>query len=221
MSTFRLFLFRELKLLFGNQEALIQPIFFFLITVSLFPFSIGSNELLLTTIMPSVVWVAIVLATMMSLNQLFRLDYDDGSLEQWLLGNRSLVLIVLAKSAAHWLCNGLFLSLLACLVCYASNIPWPQIEILFISLLLGSICLQLIGGIGAALTVTLRQSGLLIAVIVLPLFIPVLIFGAGAVTRSLAGEAATGALFTLAALTSLAITFTPFGMSFALKNIVD
>jgi len=131
MSTFRLFLFRELKLLFGNQEALIQPIFFFLITVSLFPFSIGSNELLLTTIMPSIVWVAIVLATMMSLNQLFRLDYDDGSLEQWLLGNRSLVLIVLAKSAAHWLCNGLFLSLLACLVCYASNIPWPQIEILF------------------------------------------------------------------------------------------
>jgi len=152
---------------------------------------------------------------MMSLNQLFRLDYDDGSLEQWLLGNRSLVLIVLAKSTAHWLCNGLFLSLLACLVCYVSSIPWPQIEILFISLLLGSICLQLIGGIGAALTVTLRQSGLLIAVIVLPLFIPVLIFGSGAVTRSLAGESVTGALYTLAALTTLAMTFTPFGMSFA------
>lgn len=221
MSTFRLFFTRELQLLFGNREALIQPIFFFLITISLFPFSLGNDERLLTLVMPAVVWVAIVLAIMMSLPQLFRADHDDGSLEQWLLGRRSLTLIILAKSTAHWLCNGFLLSILACLVCYVSDIPWVHIKILFVSLLLGSICLQLIGGVGAALTVTLRQSGLLIAVIVLPLFIPILIFGAGAVARSIAQESVTGALYMLAAITSMTITLSPFGMSFALKNITD
>ena len=220
-SSFTLFIRRECSLLWNNQENIIQPLFFFLVTVSLFPFSLGSDPELLQTIMPSISWVAIVLATMMSLSSLFRADYEDGSLEQWLIGNRSLALITLAKVLVYWLFNGIFLSLLACIVCLSTNIPFEQIKVLFVSLLLGTISLQLIGGIGAALTVTIQRSGLLIAVIVLPLFIPILIFGAGAVTRSLAGESVTGALYTLATLSVLAITFAPFGMSFALRNTIE
>ena len=220
-SSFTLFIRRECVLLLGNQENIIQPLFFFLITVSLFPFSLGNDPELLKTIMPSVSWVAIVLATMMSLNSLFRVDYEDGSLEQWLIGNRSLALITLAKTLVYWLFNGVFLSILACIVCLASNLPFEQVKVLFISLLLGTISLQLIGGIGAALTVTIQRSGLLIAIVVLPLFIPILIFGAGAVVRSLAGESASGALYTLATISVLAITFAPFGMSFALRNTIE
>lgn len=221
LSSLSLFTHRECKLLWSNQENIIQPLFFFLITVSLFPFSLGQNTALLETIMPSVSWVAIVLATMMSLGSLFRSDFEDGSLEQWLIGNRSITIIALSKSIVYWLCNGLFLSLLACLVCLASNIPFEQIKVLFISLILGTISLQLIGGIGAALTVTIERSSLLIAVIILPLFIPILIFGAGAVTRSLAEEPVAGALYALATLAVLAITFAPFAMSFALRHTID
>ena len=221
MPSFQLFLLRELKLLWTNRENIIQPLFFFLITVSLFPFSLGQDDQLLSKIMPSICWVAIVLAIMMSLSNLFRADFEDGSLEQWLIVNRSLAVITLAKSTAYWLCNGLFLSVLACLVCLLSNIPFEQIKVLFVSLILGTISLQLIGGIGAALTVTIQRSGLLIAVVILPLFIPILIFGAGAITRSLAGGTVVGALYILATLAVLAITFTPFAMSFALRNTID
>jgi heme exporter protein B len=221
LSSLNLFARREFKLLWSNQENIIQPLFFFLITVSLFPFSLGQDTSLLQSIMPSVSWVAIVLATMMSLGNMFRADYEDGSLEQWLIGNRSLTIIALAKSSVYWLCNGLFLSLLACLVCLISNVPFEQIKVLFISLILGTISLQLIGGIGAALTVTIQRSGLLIAVVILPLFIPILIFGAGAVTRSVAGETVAGALYVLATLAVLAITFAPFAMSFALRHTID
>jgi len=220
-SSFTLFIRRESALLWSNQENIVQPLFFFLITVSLFPFSLGNDPDLLKLIMPSVSWVAIVLAIMMSLSSLFRGDFEDGSLEQWLIGNRSLSLITLAKVLVYWLFNGVFLSVLACIVCLASNIDIEHVKVLFISLLLGTISLQLIGGIGAALTVTIERSGLLIAIVVLPLFIPILIFGAGAVVRSVAGESVEGALYTLATLSVLAITFAPFGMSFALRNTIE
>ncbi len=220
-SSFTLFLRRECFLLWNNQENVIQPLFFFLITISLFPFSLGSDPELLKIIMPSIAWVAIVLAIMMSLNSLFRDDFEDGSLEQWLIGNRSLALIALAKIMVYWLFNGVFLAILACIVCLSTNISFEQIKVLFASLLLGTISLQLIGGIGAALTVTIQRSGLLIAIIVMPLFIPILIFGAGAVTRSIAGESVAGALYTLATLAVLSITFAPFGISFALRNTIE
>lgn len=221
VSSFALFIRRECSLLWSNQENIIQPLFFFLITVSLFPFSLGSDPELLKIIMPSISWVAIVLAIMMSLGSLFRADFEDGSLEQWLIGNRSLPLITLAKILVYWLFNGIFLSVLACIVCLSTDISFEQIKVLFISLLLGTISLQLIGGIGAALTVTIQRSGLLIAIIVMPLFIPVLIFGAGAVTRSVAGEPVDGALYALATIAVLAITFAPFAMSFALRNTIE
>lgn len=220
-SSFTLFVRRECSLLLNNQENVIQPLFFFLITISLFPFSLGSDPELLKIIMPSIAWVAIVLATMMSLNSLFRDDFEDGSLEQWLIGNRSIALISLAKIMVYWLFNGIFLSILACIVCLSTNISFEQIKVLFVSLLLGTISLQLIGGIGAALTVTIQRSGLLIAIIVMPLFIPILIFGAGAVTRSFADESVAGALYTLATLAVLSITFAPFAISIALRNTIE
>jgi len=221
MSTLSLFIRRECGLLLNNQENIVQPLFFFLITVSLFPFSLGTDSELLKLIMPSICWVAIVLAIMMSLNSLFRADFEDGSLEQWFISGRSLSMIVLAKSLVYWLFNGVFLTLLACIVCLASNIPFAQVKILFISLLIGTVSLQLIGAIGAALTVTIQRSGMLIAIVVLPLFIPVLIFGAGAVVRSLGGESPAGALYTLATLSVLALTFAPFAISFTLRSTID
>ena len=221
MSTLNLFIRRECGLLLNNQENIVQPLFFFLITVSLFPFSLGTDSELLKLIMPSICWVAIVLAIMMSLNSLFRADFEDGSLEQWFISDRSLSMIVLAKSLVYWLFNGVFLTLLACIVCLASNIPFAQVKILFVSLLIGTVSLQLIGAIGAALTVTIQRSGMLIAIVVLPLFIPVLIFGAGAVVRSLGGESPAGALYTLATLSVLALTFAPFAISFTLRSTID
>jgi len=221
MTSLLLFIQRECRLLWNNQENVIQPLFFFVITVSLFPFSLGTDADLLKTIMPSVSWVAIILAIMMSLNSLFRSDFEDGSLEQWIISGRSLAMISLAKVLVHWCFNGVFLSVLACIVCLSNNIPFTQLKVLFGSLLMGTITLQLIGGIGAALTVTIQRSGLLIAIVVLPLFIPVLIFGAGAVVRSFAGESVTGALYTLATLSVLALTFAPFAMSFALRTTIE
>ena len=143
-SSFSLFIRRESALLWSNQENIVQPLFFFLITVSLFPFSLGNDPDLLKLIMPSISWVAIVLAIMMSLSSLFRGDYEDGSLEQWLIGNRSLSLITLAKVLVYWLFNGVFLSIFACIVCLASNIAIEHIKVLFISLLLGTINCKLI-----------------------------------------------------------------------------
>jgi len=220
-STLRLFIYRECKLLLSNQENIIQPLFFFVIAVSLFPFSLGTNSELLKTVMPSISWVAILLAIMMNLNSLFRSDYEDGSLEQWLLSGRSLAAIALSKVLVYWVFNGIFLSVLACIICLASNIPFTQVQVLFASLLMGTISLQLIGAIGAALTVTIQRSGLLIAIVVLPLFIPVLIFGAGAVTRSFADQSVTGALYSLATISVLALTFAPFAISLALRNTIE
>jgi len=219
--TLWLFFQRELGLLLRNRSDSLQPFIFFVMVVFLFPLSMNPDPATLQLVMPGCIWVSVVLAIMMGLDNLFRSDFEDGSLEQYMISPRSLALIIIAKVVAHWLITGALLSLLAAILSLAIGLPSAQVSTLFASLLLGTFSLQLIGAVGAALTVSLRRSGMLLAVIVLPLYIPILIFGAGAAGRSAEGAASLGPLYILAAIAVLSLTLAPIAISASLKNSVD
>lgn len=221
MSTLLIYFQREWQLMFRNTGALVQPIVFFTIIALLFPFSLPAEVNLLQNIGGGVIWVAAVLATLLSLESMFHADYQDGTLEQALIHQRSLPAAMLGKVIAHWTATGLFLSLFSPILCVTFNIPQEQIWVLFIGLLLGTPSLTLIGAIGAALTVTLRRGGVLIAVIILPLYIPILIFGAGMLTQSEQGLEITSQIYTLAAILSLSLTLAPFAIAGALKATIN
>lgn len=221
MSTALLYFQREWQLMFRNTSSLIQPLVFFIIIALLFPFSLPAESALLQKIGGGVIWVSAVLATLLSLESMFYSDYDDGTLEQALIHPRSLPAAMLGKTLAHWTSTGLILSLFSPILCLTFNIPGDQIWVLFSGLLLGTPSLSLIGAIGAALTVTLRRGGVLIAVIILPLYIPILIFGAGMLTQSAQGLEVVSQLYTLAAILVLALTLAPFAISAALRATIS
>jgi heme exporter protein B len=208
---------RELTLAWRRRADVMSTLFFFVIVVSLFPLSIGPETQLLRAIAPGVVWVAALLASMLSLGRLFANDYQDGTLEQMLLTPQPLYLIVLAKVFALWLVSGVPLVLVAPLLGVQFDLSKDTLLILTLTLLLGTPVLALIGSIGAALTLGLRGAGVLIAVLVLPLYIPVLIFGAGAVDASVHGLSAQSNVSLLAAVLTLALVFSPWATSAALK----
>lgn len=220
-NTLILFFWREWQLMFRNTSALIQPLVFFIIIALLFPFSLPAENTLLQRIGGGVIWVSAVLATLLSLEAMFRSDYEDGSLEQWLISPRSLALAMLGKSLAHWSATGLILALFSPLLCITFDIPSEQIWVLFIGLLLGTPSLSLIGAIGAALTVTLHRGGVLIAIIILPLYIPILIFGAGMLTQSAQGIDVSSQLYALAAILALSVTLAPFAIAGALRATIN
>ena len=170
-NTLILFFRREWQLMFRNTSSLIQPLVFFIIISLLFPFSLPAENGLLQNIGGGVIWVSAVLATLLSLESMFKADYQDGTLEQWLIQPRSLELAMLGKVLAHWTATGLLLALFSPLLCVTFDIPTEQIWVLFLGLLLGTPSLSLIGAIGAALTVTLHRGGVLIAIIILPLYL--------------------------------------------------
>ncbi len=172
---------RDLLLAVRGRADILTTLIFFVIVVSLFPLATGPEIKLLRTIAPGVVWVAAFLATMLSLDRIFSSDYADGTLEQMLLSPQSLSLMVLGKALAHWILTGLPLSLIAPVIGIQYGLPFEALGILGVSLLFGTPILSLIGTIGAALTVGLRGGGVLVSLLVLPLYVPVLIFGAGAV----------------------------------------
>ena len=219
--TLLLFLQREFGLLLRNRSDSLQPFIFFIVVVFLFPLSMNPNPETLQLVMPSCIWVSVVLAIMMGLDTLFRSDFEDGSLEQYIISPRSLSLIIIAKVIAHWLITGLLLSVLAAILSLAIGLPYVQVITLFISLILGTLSLQFIGAVGSALTVSVRRSGMLLAVIVLPLYIPILIFGAGATARSSESATSLGPLYILAAIAVLSLTLAPIAISASLKNSVD
>lgn len=221
MNTFFLYFRREWQLMFRNTSALIQPLIFFIIIALLFPFSLPAENDLLQRIGGGVIWVSAVLATLLSLESMFHSDYQDGTLEQMLIHPRSLALAVLGKSLAHWTSTGLLLSLFSPILCITFNIPTEQIWVLFISLLLGTPSLSLIGAIGAAITVTLRRGGVLIAIIILPLYIPILIFGAGMLTQASQGFDVISQMYALAAILVLSLTLAPFAIAGALTVTID
>jgi len=220
-STFILFCRREWQLLFRNTSSLVQPLCFFVIIALLFPLSLPVENELLRRIGGGVIWVSAVLATLLSLESMFRADYNDGALEQWLMHPRSLPVAMLGKVFAHWSATGLILSLFSPILCLTFRIPTEQIWVLFLGLLLGTPSMSLIGAIGAALTVTLHRGGVLLAVIILPLYIPILIFGAGMITQSASGANIGGQIYALLAILMLAITLAPFAIAGALRSTVD
>ncbi len=196
---------------------MLSTLFFFVIVVSLFPLGIGPETQLLRSIAPGVVWVAALLASMLSLGRLFANDYQDGTLEQLLLTPQPLYFIVLGKVLAQWLVAEIPLVLIAPLLGVQFDLSKETLLVLFVSLLLGTPVLSLIGSIGAALTVGLRGSGVLISLLVLPLYIPVLIFGAGAVDASIMGLNPQPNLSLLGAVTVLSLIFAPWATSAALR----
>ncbi len=212
---------RDLRVVLRRRADGAATLMFFVIVVSLFPLGVGPEPRLLRTMAPGVVWVAALLASMLSLAHLFADDHQDGTLEQLLLGATPLPLLVLAKMAAHWLTTGLPLALISPLLALQFGLPPDAIFILSASLLLGTPLLSLIGGIGAALTVGVRGAGVLLSLLVLPLVVPVLIFGAGAVVASESGLATSPYLSLLGALLSLALFLAPWATAAALRIALE
>lgn len=208
---------RDLTLAWRRRADVLATLFFFVIVVSLFPLGIGPEMQLLRLIAPGVVWVAALLASMLALGRLFASDYDDGTLEQILLTPQPLYLVVLGKVLALWLVSGVPLALISPLLGLQFGLSLNTLFVLSVSVLLGTPVLALIGSIGAALTLGLRGAGVLISLLVLPLYIPVLIFGAGAVDASIMGSSVQGSLFLLGALLVLALVFAPWATSAALR----
>ena len=212
---------RDLLLAFRRRSDVATTVFFFLMVASLFPLGIGPEAAVLSNIAPGVLWVAALLAGMISLTRMFAADFTDGSLEQLLLAPQPLAVLVSAKILAHWLVCGLPVVLLAPLIGLQYALPSEALWVLVWSLLLGTPSLSLIGAIGAALTLGVRGSGLLVALLVLPLYIPVLIFGAGAVAASQHGMSAQAHLSLLTACSLLSLVLAPLATAAALRISVE
>jgi heme exporter protein B len=218
---FRWIVARDLMLAWRRRADVLSTLFFFVIVISLFPLGIGPETQLLRSIAPGVVWVAALLASMLSLGRVFANDYQDGTLEQMLLTPQPLYLVVLGKVFAQWLVSEVPLVLIAPLIGVQFDLAPDTLRILFVSLLIGTPILSLIGSIGAALTLGLRGGGVLIALLILPLYIPVLIFGAGAVEASIDGMSPQANLYLLAALLVVSLVFAPWATSAALRITLE
>lgn len=208
---------REVTLSMRQKGEVLTPLFFFVVVASLFPLGIGPEAALLMRMAPGVLWVSALLAAMLSLQRLFATDYADGSLEQMALSSTPLALLVVAKALSHFLLSGLPLVLMAPVLGLQFGLDGRALGLLMLSLLLGTPTLSLIGSIGAALTLGVRGAGVLLSLLILPLYIPVLIFGAGAVEADAAGLGAGGHLSLLAALLVLSAFFAPMATTAALK----
>jgi heme exporter protein B len=212
---------RELVLSFRRPDQLLQPLVFFLIVTTLFPLGLSVQLSLLREMAPGVLWVAALLSSLLSLDSLFKSDAEDGTLEQLALSGQGLLLIVVAKTLAHWLVSGASLVLLSPLVGTALAIPVSAFGTMMASLALGTLTLSWLGAIGAGLTVGLKRGNVLLSLIVLPLAMPLLIFGAGATDRAIAGTSAEGAMYLLGALAVLTCTLAPFAATAALKITLE
>lgn len=212
---------RDLRLAMRRKSDMLTTLFFFVIVVSLFPLGIGPEMGTLRTIAPGLLWVAALLATMLSLGRLFEQDYLDGTLEQIALSPAPLGVLVTGKVIAHWLLSGLPLTLLTPVLALQFDLSLPSIAVLALSLAIGTPVLSLIGAIGAALTLGLRGGGVLVSLLILPLYIPVLIFGAGAVEAQASGLTADAHLSLLGALLALATFFAPWATTAALRIALE
>ena len=212
---------RDLKLAMRRQADIVSVLFFFIIVASLFPLGIGPEPQLLKKLAPGVLWVGALLATMLSLPRLFADDYRDGTLEQLVLAPQPLGLTVIGKVIAHWLVSGLPLALLAPVLGIQFDLETDALAILIVSLLIGTPALSGIGAIGAALTLGLRGGGVLVSLLVLPLYIPVLIFGAGAVDATVTGMGAEAHLSILGALAIAGVFFAPWATAAALRIALE
>lgn len=221
IAALRCVIFRDLLLAARRNSDVLTVVLFFVIVVSLFPLGIGPDPKLLRTVGPGVLWVAALLASMLALGRVFAADHADGTLEQMMLGATPLGVIVAAKVFAHWLVTGLPLVLISPVLALQFDIPRELLGVLVLSLALGTPVLSLIGAIGAALTLGLRGAGALLALLVLPLYVPVLVIGAGAAEAAAAGLGGNAQLLLLAAMLIVAAAFAPWATAAALRISVE
>ena len=224
VTTFQAFkatLKRDLLIAYKRKNDMVNPFMFFLIVASLFPIGISPDPDRLAEIASGVLWISALLASLLAMDNLFRSDYEDGSLEQLLLSPHPLYFLVLAKNISHWLVSGLPVALVSPLVAYMLNLPGESYFTLFITLLIGTPVLSLLGSIGVALTVGLGSRGLILAVITLPMSVPVLIAGTLTVQQTLNGASLAGYLAILGAMLFGAVSFAPLASAAALRISVN
>ena len=212
---------RDLQLALRRKGDSLSALIFFAVVASLFSLGIGPETKLLMQIAPGMLWIAALLAAMLSLHKLFTEDFIDGSLDQILLSTLPLPLVVLAKTIAHWLSSGLLLALVSPILALQFNLPFDSIGVLFLSLLLGTPLLSLIGSIGAGLTLASRGGGTLLSLIILPLVAPVLIFGAGTVESYQAGLGLTAHFSLLGAMLAIALFLAPIATAASLRIALE
>jgi heme exporter protein B len=212
---------RDLRLAARRWDQVLQPLVFFVVVITLFPLAIGPDLSELRRIAPGILWVAAMLASLLATDALFRPDVEDGVMEQWVLSGQPLPWMLLAKTVAHWVLTGLPLVLVAPLVSIGLGLGSEGWSPMLLTLLLGTATLSVLGGIGAALTVGLRRGNMLMALLVLPLEMPVLIFGARALDMGLHGEMVTGPISLMAAILLMALVLGPFAMAAAIRISIE
>jgi len=221
IAAMRLVMRRELTLAWRRWDEVAQPLIFYLVVTTLFPLATTPELAVLRTVGGGVLWVAALLSSLLALESVFRSDVEDGTMEQWVLSGQPLAWLLLAKVVAHWVLTGLPLVLVSPAVATALGLPssvWPAVVM---SLALGTAILSVLGGIGAALTVGVRRGSVLLSLLVLPLAMPLLVFGARAIEQALAGQSATGPLQLLAAMFFLAFSLGPLAMSAAMRISIE
>jgi len=208
---------RDLLLAWKRPGDVLNPLFFFAMVCTLFPLAVGPSVEQLQFSGPGILWVAALLAMLLSLNSLFLADFEDGSLEQLLVSPQPLVLLGLGKTIAHWLTSGLPLVIISPLMAMTFQMPLESIGVLMLTLTLGTISLSMLGSVGAALTVGLYRGTALLSLLILPLAMPVLIFGARTVSLAAAGDVYSGGIFALAAYAVGAVSLAPYATAAALR----
>jgi len=221
MTAFMAIVERDLRLAFARGGDALNVVVFFVIAITLFPFGVGPEQGILERIAAGTIWVAALLAATLALDRLFRADYEDGSLELLALVPLSLELVVLAKSLAHWLSTGIPLVIAAPLLAVLLNMSGDGLWALIAAMLIGTPILSLLGAVGAALTVGVRRGGVIVSLLVLPLFVPVLIFGVAAVDAAVYGLAVRPHLMILGAMLLAAIPLCPWASAAALRISLD
>jgi heme exporter protein B len=208
---------RDLLLIYRRRAQVATPLIFFLLVAAVFPLGLDPRSALLREIAPGIIWVAALLAALLAQHALFGADYEDGSLDQILLSGQPLELLVLGKVFAHWMVTGLPLVILTPLAAFLLFFPTAALPTLLAGLALGTPVLSLLGAVGAALTVSLRGSGMLLPILILPLAAPVLIFGARGAALAAAGESAAAPLYLLASMLAFTVCFAPFAVAAGLR----
>jgi heme exporter protein B len=218
LTAARLVIARDLKLAFRRPEQMLHPLAFFVLVTTLFPLSsVSPDPAQLRTIAPAVLWVGALLAALLALDFLFRDDAQDGTLEQYALSGQSLTWLLLGKTATHWLLTGVPLSLMAPLLGYTLGVPASASVGIMLTVALGSLALSFIGSIGAALTLGVRRSGVLLSILILPLAVPILIFGSQATELAIRGEGYAAPMELLGAFVVLSLTLAPLAAAFAVR----
>jgi heme exporter protein B len=213
----RLVIERDLLLAFRRPEQLLHPLAFFMLVTTLFVLSESSERTVLRGIAPGVLWVGALLAALLALDFLFRDDAQDGTLEQYALSGQSLTWLLLGKTSSHWLLTGVPLSVMAPLMAYTLGVPASASVGIMLTVALGSLALSFIGSIGAALTLGARRGGVLLAILILPLAAPILIFGSRATELAIRGEAYVAPMELLGAIVVLSFTLAPLAAAAAVR----